>query len=547
MTAGGNRAELNLGTSVVGAGSTVSVTVPLSGFGIDISNLAFSGSVFIEVELRDAAGALVRRTFSPTRFFHMSGAQMLFYGAEARRTQHNSGDLQGQIVQRPGPEVAGVFDGGAGVGQMEEDTGPIFSAGNPTAGGNTWEFCLRWTYQSNDSGYQLPGGISEDYYASGHLMKARGMKVKIEHASWQQPEEGFANLDNGCFTFNASENTGFKITLFAEARIGTNQNLTLKGFKDGAAKGNNQVTQWKVLANPGGTPRRVYFQTETSDVANLMAFGSFTAFWVDSHTSPGLPGPSTLPFVTEVVDDPNCTEACKSWDGTLWFKPGAVTQEKFGVAHEVGHWLHSQWTTAGPSPAANPYTESGNPALEPLCAYTTPNDGPGGHALRSREHAHGAYNEGVAHFLASLAWNSPDQTEGLFKYYKDGITNSSYDDMEMTSYRVSLEGGGVSPMGGPSDWFHTHCQELAGYSTEMDWLRFLWDYRTNDPAELDQSVPTNHDIFALMQFTKANHGWASLGGVHAAYVDAFNDPNLGQPAWFESRWMSLAVQNGVAQ
>ncbi|HEU4533177.1 MAG TPA: hypothetical protein VFS00_03630, partial [Polyangiaceae bacterium] len=388
---------------------------------------------------------------------------------------------------------------------------------------------------------------TEDYYTSGHLMKARGMKIRVEHPNWGNvPKEGFANQSNGCFAFRAAENSGFVVTLFAEARLGTNQNLTLKGFKDGAAKAADQITQWKVLLKPGGLPRRVYLQTESGDIANLMAFGSFSAFWVDSHTAPGLPGPSSLSFVGQAFDHPNCTEACKA-GGALWFKPGSVTREKFGVAHEVGHWLHAQWTAAGPGPGGDPYAVSGSPALEPLCAYNTPGDGPGGHALRSREHAHGAYTEGVGHFIAALAWNDPDQTEGVFKYYKDSISNSSYDDMKNTAYVVSLEGAGAAPLGGTSDWFHQHCQVSAGQAVEIDWLRFLWDYRTNDPAEIDQSVPTNHDVFSLMQFTKANHGWTSLGGVHNAYVAAFNNPALPQPAWFKPRWLTLAAQNGVAQ
>jgi hypothetical protein len=542
MRAGGERAELSLGTIPISATSVATAIVPLSGFGIDISNLQYSGSVFVEARFVDAAGAQVDRAYSAPVFFHRDGtsAGAVVYGGEAKSTYFNAGDLYYNHVRSPGPHVGGVFDGGDGDGSMNEDWGPT----DLSAGPSEWEFCLRWVYQSIDSGFELPSGVSEDYYISGHLMKARGMKITISHPNWNAPIEDYANLVNGCYAFEAAENSGFEVTIHAEAKLGTSNNIVLRGFKDGDAYADGMPTQWTFTANPGGTPRRVYYQNEASDVSNLMAFGSFTFHWVDSHTSPGLAGPSTLNFVTEVFNDPLCTEACRVGDA-IWIKPGAVTQEKFGVAHEVGHWIHGMWTNNNTGGFWGQYDY--NDPDEAECSYVTPMDGPGGHAMRSKEPASGAYIEGLAHYIAALAWNDHDQTEGLFKYYKETILTSAYDDMEATDWLVDLEGAGANPVGGVSSWFGAKCDVEPGFSVEMDWLRFFWDYRTNAPAQQNDPIPDHHDVFDLVRFTMANHAWNNMGGVYPSFLATFNDQLFNQPASFEARWTGLASQNGVAQ
>jgi hypothetical protein len=386
--------------------------------------------------------------------------------------------------------------------------------------------------------------VGEDYYIAGHLMKARGMKISINHPDWDAPKDGYANLVNGCFSFEAEENSEFEVTVYAEARLGTDDNIFLRGFEDEEAYDNGTPTQWTFTANPGGAPRRVYYQNEPSDVSNLMAFGSFTFHWVDSHTSPGLLTSSTLNMVAEVYDDPLCTEGCRVGDA-IWIKPGHVTQEKFGISHEVGHWIHGMWTNDNTGYFNGQY--GNNDPDVAACSYVTPTDGPGGHAIRSKEPASGAYTEGLAHFIAAITWNDHDQTEGLFKYYKESITSTAYNDMKAASWLVDLEGAGANPAGGASNWYNTVCDVEGGYAVEMDWLRFLWDYRTDAPAQPNDPTPDHHDIFELIQFTMANHAWGTMFGVYPSFEDAVEDNLFTQHASFEARFKGLASQNGVAQ
>lgn len=546
LVAGGERVDTMLESFTLAPFETLTTAVRLDGLGVDISALDFSGTVFLEAEIRDtASGEVVDRSYSPLLCFHQepdpSGGPdlTLVYGREARRMHYFGGDLKSAIFTSVPPRnVLGVFDGGAGRGFEAEDFGPRPPRGGGPGLGNigwlppqpegdgVWEFCMRWVYQSIDSGF------GEDHYQQGHLMKARGMKITIDHANWAQPRTFYCNTINGCVSFESDENTGFLVTVHAEARVGGDKQLFVKAFdtKADAISDPDNPPVWMFVANPGGQPRRVYYQNEASEESNLMAFGSFTLHWIDNVTSPGLPGPDTLFMLT---DNPDCAGSCQSTKYAE-IQPGS-SNRKFLVSHEVGHWINREWV--GNDMGYNNGTWTANSG-DPDCAFA----GVGSHAMRSKEYSVAAFIEGFAHYLGAITWNDYNQSSGIFKYYKE-IGDAAYADMAEDNWRVDLEGAGADPLGGVSNWMANMCTVHDGHGVEMDWMRFLWDYRTNNNL---LPRPDHHDIFRLIQFTRSDHPWADNLHAYDAMLEAIQDPALGQ-LMFVDRWETLAAFNGVAQ
>lgn len=525
----GERRELSLASGTLAPAGASTAVVPLAGLGIDIQDLKFSGSVQIEARARTTSGALLDRSFAPTLYFHRESSGLTrTYRDAARLAQFNGGDLQHSIFSTLPRSVRGVFDGGAGVGLASEDSGPVAprELATPVAlGANRWEFCMRWVYESIDSGF------GEDHYVSGTLMKARGMKVIVDHDEWAGPQTFYCNQDNGCFSFEAPQNHGFVVTVVAEARLGDGDDITVKAFESRSDSQNfpNDPPQWVFEANPYGVGRRVYYQNEPSEISNLMAFGSFVFHQVDSHTSPGLSGPRTMVMMT---DNPTCSGggSCQP-DDEVQMEPGK-SNRKFLVGHEVGHWIHRQWTDDDMGYFDNSWSANSSDAD---CAFL----GVGAHAMRSKERSSGGFVEGFAHYLSALAWNRHDQTDGMFKYYKE-VADPVYADMAGDNWRVDLEGSGGAPLGGVSNWMANMCFVTDGHSVEMDWLRCLWDYRTNSGTK-----PTHWEIFDHVRFTRMVHPWTSTT-TYDRLSDAIDDPALGQTG-SALRFKLLAISNGVAQ
>ena len=88
--------------------------------------------------------------------------------------------------------------------------------------------------------------------------------------------------------------------------------------------------------------------------------------------------------------------------------PGAVSR---------GDWLHGRLTAENPGFGSYDDDELGATP----CSYHDA-DGPGRHAMRSREYEAAAFTEGFAHFIAALAWNDHTTTDGRFRYYKNITT-----------------------------------------------------------------------------------------------------------------------------
>jgi hypothetical protein len=178
FVADGQRLELNLGSGVLAPHSAVTLPVTPNGYGVSLFDLDFSGSLFVQTATRNTAGVLVDRSYAPVVFCHqdVTGAVYL-YGREARHTLYFAGDLKNRFfTSTPPASVMGVFDGGIGVGSAAEDFGPADGTG--PANNGEWEFCMRWVYESIDSGF------GEDYYQQGKYLKALVLMVLVDHPNW---------------------------------------------------------------------------------------------------------------------------------------------------------------------------------------------------------------------------------------------------------------------------------------------------------------------------------------------------------------------------
>lgn len=394
----------------------------------------------------------------------------------------------------------------------------LLVAGEAHAGG-TWTFCMNWAISATDK------GAGEDYHTNTTTMFARGVRVVVDHSDWEDPLETNASEVDGCFSFTTTSdaNTGFRVKMFAETRIGVDGRLHLHAYPTNADRTAKLVPSWLILANPGGVPRKIVLQNTPDPVSNMIAWTTFGAYWIDHLSNPRAPAfelhavPQKCP-----LDANNCTVV-----DDMNIHPDGV-QKKFLIGHETGHWLKNAW--------ASPFTFSNYDvsASEPECAW----DGDGDHALRSREGNAAAFNEGFAHFLSTLMYNDHSQPNAgaKFRYYKDVDDVDAYSDLVADEYIVDVEGGVGNVDGGPNRWMETQCPTTAGHGVEMDWQRFYWDYRTDSGVR----VPTHSELFQHVADAIENNPWEPETAWQHLRDSLFSSNLL-----LYARWNLKSAQNGT--
>jgi hypothetical protein len=375
-------------------------------------------------------------------------------------------------------------------------------AGAPgLASANDYTFCMVYHAETVDS------GNGEDYYTSQSWWKARGAHVRVRSIAFPFPTvwEGHASEDNGCFSFSAP-NTQFYVDLWAETRIGEDDNLDIRAM---TAAGTS-APYWTILTSPGLTSGTRYLYGPASSLSNLIAIGTFSMYWFDVHASERI----TSAQVTTIRDS-DCPSipgnSCMS-SSTAYIQPSG-NGRKFLIGHEIGHRYYRMFR--GSSWPFDCTVNSGGAA----CTYSTgvtTNE----HSLHSKELASCALSEGFAHFFSTVAFNSHEQTGAHFEYYKEGYPSE-----------VNVENG---PNGGVTAFMENECSGSDdGHGVELDWLRMFWDYRTNagDPpthVEILEQMDAAHDDPAFDDDT-------AYFDLHAA-ADAQG---------FGDRLTEMAVHNGA--
>lgn len=363
-----------------------------------------------------------------------------------------------------------------------------------------YKFCMYYHATTVDS------GNGEDYYQNTSYWRARGAKVRVRTISWPYSTvyEGYARDDYGCFEFSSSGQQ-FYVDLYAETRLGQSGNVSLKARLD-HSNNPGPVSYWTILTSQlsGGTH---HLYGPASRLSNLIGIGSFVFHWFDSRSGTRMPGDHEV----NLWDDP-CpgypNNSCAP-DDDVYINPD-LNNRKFHIGHEMGHRI--MYMKRGVWPYNCTYNE------DPACSYLPD----GEHSLHSKEYSTCAISEAWAHFVSVDAFNSHDQTDAHFQYYKTTIATD-----------VNVENGNV---GGATAYMESVCTEpYGGYGVELDWLRTFWDYHTNSnpggkPSHfeiMDQlDAAYDHPQFGV------NNAWIKI------YEAALNDG-------FGPRFLEMADWNGV--
>jgi hypothetical protein len=209
----------------------------------------------------------------------------------------------------------------------------------------------------------------------------------------------------------------------------------------------------------------------------------------------------------------NCK--CTSPDDSHW---------KFVVAHEAGHQLQDRATGNGPSPdylfSCPPGMTCDQrkgevpglpdllsdppliPATAPFCGCDHVTSANGLHCLQSIERSTSAQNEGFAQFFASRVWNTQDEADCTFVYYKeflapaclndDCVMRGVFQDTTLYNNPPPVPQSCVTP----HKWRNRNCAMTdANMSTEIDWMAFL--YNLNSVGALRSPMT---DIWRIYQY-----------------------------------------------
>lgn len=428
---------------------------------------------------------------------------------------------------------------------------------------NEVTLCVTW------NGEFIDNGFGEDY-GLDDTVPAAGARVIILRPAPESPVPALLNED-GCVAFDTEYNYGHRAMVFADAVVGGVQirafandvdstmdrashwNIELGGVADGDLV-SVPITNSDVALDPALEPKN-YVPVGTMMAAATLALMRFDALQL-------IPGPSRLRLVFKPAKG-NARCSCGDNDaGALEIGPDSF-QEKFVMAHELGHFIHAHW--AG-GVGLHDYSY-GPVAFEPPI-YNQPNDLPCrfavpdpvaidgktgietdayGHVIRSAEYASGAVVEGIAHFLAAIAFNDITDEEGWFHYYKEldvdawkcGVPEvGCYQDFVDNEYTISLLGGATgSVRGGTNRWVAEQCSADWSYSSsveiasELDYLRFWWRFAT----EQSGSQPSLSDIMGILRDADP---WTE----HLVWDSLYT---AADAAGFGSRFSSVNDEQGV--
>lgn len=404
-------------------------------------------------------------------------------------------------------------------------------------------WCFNWKAVNLDT------NIGEDFNLTS-TWTARGARIGVQHAVAGNQPVMYTNVGTGCVDFQSTASSNFTVTIYAETKVGASGNIIVRSFateanyvswRDGPGAPSATLEQWLWLgvtpACTGTNCTLTMTNTSGTDpVSNMIAVGTQVLHKIDGETTPRISGTVELALINEPCGGAGGSGSCFRRESgephIAWIQStDNGDQRKFLIAHETGHLLHDV-RSGFPAWGGNPWVIA--------TGHHTRCDSagiPGAHALRSEELSSGAFIEGFAHYMATLTFNSHLSTSAWFKYYKDDTSTGG--GVTYNFDLVDVEGSGASPAGGVSDWLHSAngctctATGCADRGVEMDWLRFLWDFRTDAGTQ-----PTHAQIFNLTLDAAATHGLLS-----ASLIQDWLEAEV--PGALASRWDTLADANGA--
>jgi hypothetical protein len=214
---------------------------------------------------------------------------------------------------------------------------------------------------------------------------------------------------------------------------------------------------------------------------------------------------------------------------------------RFIVAHEMGHWVQAraQYAETGEVEFGHPYEypgpcHEGVSGPDPACDFAVVYEGFEDmaanqliraklelHGIRSAEYGPAAMTEGFAQFAAAAAFNNTSSEDGEFIYYKE------IDVAAVPAYSDLVDGlielpGTATGAGGTVGWVEDQCPGDWGVdymdsaatvpaevSSEIDWLRFFWEFLTSQEAALAPQPTSFWELPLMLAHANFYVGWAT--------------------------------------
>jgi hypothetical protein len=223
-----------------------------------------------------------------------------------------------------------------------------------------------------------------------------------------------------------------------------------------------------------------------------------------------VPGTYTVHANDACPSEKLLTSSCETPGDFAAFVRSDNNPWKYVVAHELGHLIQDEAMgslkadyTFCKDPSVTscspPDVLNDPPGTPPLCGcdQVEPSDGSPVHCLQSLERSTSAQLEGFAHFVASKVWNTQDESECVFDYYKHFLDVACPPGAECVPFNGLQKISPPLPRSckQPVRWRNNHCA-MPQFATEFDWMGFLWNLNTSGANRLSMG-----DIYNIYRQT----------------------------------------------
>jgi hypothetical protein len=377
----------------------------------------------------------------------------------------------------PEQTIASVGSGGGEDDDLDEKTGASALAAAQ------W-LCVRVLTTYADA------GRGEDYWTDKNptFRPIRGADIKVFH-------------DGTSFTSRLGDGLdGSKAACLDVSGhgIAANELLTLELYTTGEVNGHALRVETESTGNRAMASTTIFYDGTDDPIDLTPGVSSYNRFNIYMAATYAMfrHGGTGNASLTIKADASIGTQIHKS--SNIIFVNPANTQQKFSVAHEVGHFVSR---------------DSGaffGVTVDPCDDYRT-NDGTAcdsaSHALKSKEHARCAALEGFADFYAADVFNDHAETECWASV--GGSATIDCQDGNADFPKRYMERFCASPIPGTS---------LAGFGVEIDWMRVFWGVHTRGSDD-----PSMNDMLRWMASGDDDKAWTQTNVynlLHAAALRA---------------------------
>ncbi len=491
-------------------GATVVASFPASELRLPTGSFATSGQLWLTAETDFADGVHRTSTAAPL-FFHPDANGWLVYDRAVRDERYARGALVDALRDLAPPEDAEQ----GGIQLVKNDDGPPLperpshdattstsptlaqdaitlagsqlervtrlgdaSAPTPRAKVNK-RFCFKVVTDYDDV------GIGEDQYpdAGPTARVARGMLWTSGSLSGNTGDGITGTNPEGCSQpISVTPGQSYSFRLYTSGTSNRHA-IRVQDFTSGArashlvaVTASASTTQW-VTISPADARFNVYM---------VVAFSTF------QHAGLGA-GDVT---VHASADDSHA-------NGTdVWIQTGDE-DEKFVIAHEVGHFTHRDSAGGVASDCSHQSTQ---------CPSS------GSHRITSKEFVSCAFSEGFADFFAADVFNNHGEDDcWLFMHGTTINCESANDALPLRYLEVTCDA------------------PFAGFGVQTDWSRAFWDVHTNTTTE-----PTLNDMLRWMEDANDNTAWSKTNSY--TLLDAEANAVGGV---LGSNWDAAKTANGI--